>query len=118
MDGIGDENGNPPADGLATYSITVPEDGVYRLAFRVIITGGSNSFWVRIPGMATNTTNHASGWVRFNGISDGDAWHWDVVHSDDDNQQEVEFTLSAGTRTLEIARREDGTLLDAIAVLK
>ena len=118
VDGIGDENGNPPADGLATYSITVPEDGVYQLAFRVIITGGSNSFWVRIPGMATNTTNHASGWVRFNGISDGDAWHWDVVHSDDDNQQEVEFTLSAGTHTLEIARREDGTLLDAIAVLK
>ena len=68
--------------------------------------------------MATNTTNHASGWVRFNGIQAGDAWHWDVVHSDDDNQQEVEFTLSAGTHTLEIARREDGTLLDAIAVLK
>ena len=56
--------------------------------------------------------------MRFNGISDGAAWHWDVVHSDDDNQQEVEFTLSAGTHTLEIARREDGTLLDAIAVLK
>ncbi|MCH8218206.1 MAG: carbohydrate binding domain-containing protein [Planctomycetes bacterium] len=117
-DGIGDENNNPPADGVATYSFDVPEDGVYRLAIRVIITGGSNSFWFRIPGMATNTTNHASGWVRFNDISDGATWHWDEVHSSDDGNSVVEFTLSAGTHTLEIARREDGTLLDAIAVLQ
>ena len=68
--------------------------------------------------MATNTVNHSSGWVRFNGISDGDAWHWDEVHSDDDGQEVVEFTLSAVTHTLEIARREDGTLLDAIALMK
>jgi len=117
-DGIGDENGNPPADGLATYSFTVPEDGVYRLAFRVSITGGSNSFWVRIPGMATNTANHASGWVRFNEMPDEDTWHWEHVYSDDDNREVVEFTLTAGAHTLEIARREDGTLLDAIAVLQ
>ncbi|MCH8219615.1 MAG: hypothetical protein IH892_22925, partial [Planctomycetes bacterium] len=66
----------------------------------------------------TNTVNHASGWVRFNEMPDGDTWHWEHVYSDDDNQVVVEFTLSAGTHTLEIARREDGTLLDAIAVLK
>ncbi|MCH8216260.1 MAG: hypothetical protein IH892_05755 [Planctomycetes bacterium] len=118
VDGIGDENGNPPADGVATYSLTVPEDGVYRLAIRVIITGGSNSFWFRIPGMVTNTTNHASGWVRFNDIQDGATWHWDEVRSSDDGDSVVEFTLSAGTHTLEIARREDGTLLDAIAVVQ
>ena len=91
---------------------------MYRLAIRVIITGGSNSFWLRIPGMVTNTTNHASGWVRFNDIQDGDAWHWDEVGSSDDGDSVVEFTLAAGTHTLEIARREDGTLLDAIALLK
>ena len=119
-DGIGNQNGNPPADGVATYSFNVPEDGVYRLAFRVIITGGSDSFWVRIPGMVTNTTNHDSGWVRFNGIQPGDRWHWDEVQSwePDESFQVVDFTLSAGTHTLEIARREDGALLDAIAVLK
>ncbi|MCH8218438.1 MAG: hypothetical protein IH892_16895, partial [Planctomycetes bacterium] len=118
--GIGNQNGNPPADGVATYSFNVPEDGVYRLAFRVIITGGSDSFWVRIPGMVTNTTNHASGWVRFNGIQPGDRWHWDEVHSwePDESFQLVDFTLSAGTHTLEVAQREDGALLDAIAVLK
>jgi len=117
-DGIGDQNNNPPADGVATYSFDVPADGVYRLAIRVIITGGSNSFWFRIPGMATNTTNHASGWVRFNGISDGDAWHWDEVRSSDDSDSVVEFTLTAGTHTLEVARREDGALLDAITVIQ
>ncbi|MCH8218117.1 MAG: hypothetical protein IH892_15270 [Planctomycetes bacterium] len=117
-DGIGDQNNNPPADGVATYSFDVPADGVYRLAIRVIITGGSNSFWFRIPGMVTNTTNHASGWVRFNGISDGDAWHWDEVRSSDDGDSVVEFTLTAGTHTLEVARREDGALLDAITVLQ
>ena len=119
-DGIGNENSNPPADGIATYSFNVPEDGVYRLAFRVIITGGSDSFWVRISGMVTNTVNHASGWVRFNGIEPGGLWHWDEVHSwePDESFQVVDFTLSAGTHTLDIARREDGALLDAIAVLK
>ena len=95
----------------------MPEDGVYRLAFRMIIEAG-NSFWVRIPGMVTNTANHASGWVRFNDMPGGDAWHWEHVYSDDDNREVVEFTLSAGTHTLEIARREDGTLLDAIAVIR
>ena len=117
QDGIGNENNNPPADGLATYAITVPQDGVYRLAFRMIIDGG-NSFWVRIPGMVTNTANHASGWVRFNDMPGGDTWHWEHVFSDDDNEEVVEFTLSAGTHTLEIARREDGALLDAIAVIQ
>ncbi|MCH8218630.1 MAG: hypothetical protein IH892_17865 [Planctomycetes bacterium] len=118
--GIGNQNGNPPADGVATYSFDVPEDGVYRLAFRVIITGGSDSFWVRIPGMVTNTLNHASGWVRFNGIQPGDTWHWDEVHSwePDESFQVVDFTLSAGTHTLEVAQREDGALLDVIALMK
>ncbi|MCH7920760.1 MAG: hypothetical protein IIC50_22640 [Planctomycetes bacterium] len=119
-DGIGDQNGDPPANGVATYSFDVPEDGVYRLAFRVIITGGSDSFWVRIPGMVTNTLNHASGWVRFNNIDPGDTWHWDEVHSwePDESNQLVDFTLSAGTHTLEVAQREDGALLDAIALMQ
>ena len=109
-----------PPTASRTYSFDVPEDGVYRLAFRVIITGGSDSFWVRIPGMVTNTLNHASGWVRFNGIEPGDTWHWDEVHSwePDESFQLVDFTLSAGTHTLEVAQREDGALLDAIALMQ
>jgi len=115
-DGIGDENDNPPADGIATYNFTA-NGGTYKILFRVIITGGSNSFWVRIPGATDYSPGtHGSGWIRFNDISDGDEWHWDEVHSNDHSNQVVIITLPAGAHTLEIARREDGTLLDAILI--
>jgi hypothetical protein len=116
-DGIGDESTNPPATGVATYNFTA-QGGVYKIALRVIITGGSNSFWVRIPGATTYSPGtHTSGWIRFNDISDGAAWHWDEVHSSDHSNQAVSITLPAGQHTLEIARREDGTLLDAVVIM-
>jgi len=116
-DGSGDENNNPPSAGVATYSFTA-QGGVYKIALRVSISGGSNSFWVRIPG-ATNYSpgTHTSGWIRFNDISDGAAWHWDEVHSNDHGNQVVNITLPAGAHTLEIARREDGAKLDAIVIM-
>jgi hypothetical protein len=118
-DGIGDETTSPPATGVAAYNFTVL-GGVYKIALRVSIAGGSNSFWVRIPG-ATNydpgTDPLNSGWIRFNDISDGAAWHWDEVHSNDHGNQVVKITLPAGAHTLEVARREDGALLDAIVIM-
>jgi hypothetical protein len=120
-DGIGDENDTAPADGVATYSFTA-QGGVYKILIRVIITGGSNSFWLRIP-TATSQTHEdpdqpGSGWIRFNDISDGADWHWDEVHSNDHGNAVVNLTLPAGQHTLEIARREDGTLLDAVVISK
>ena len=120
-DGIGDENDNAPADGVATYNFTA-QGGTYKIEFRVIITGGSNSFWVRIPS-ATDQTHEdpdqiGSGWVRFNDISDGAEWHWDEVHSSDHGDAVTNWTLPAGVHTLEITRREDGTLLDVIVISK
>jgi hypothetical protein len=44
------------------------------------------------------------------------AWGWDDVHSNDHGNETVIWTLSAGTHTLEIAKREDGVLLDAIVI--
>jgi hypothetical protein len=115
-DGIGDETANPPATGVATYNFTA-QGGVYKISLRVIITGGSNSFWVRVPSATNyNPGTHTSGWIRFNDISDGAAWHWDDVHSSDHNNQVVSITIPAGQNTLEIARREDGALLDAILI--
>ena len=49
-------------------------------------------------------------------IDKGDTWHWDEVHSNNHDNQVVEFTLSAGEHTLEIARRDAGTLLDCILI--
>jgi hypothetical protein len=114
-DGIGDENDNPPADGIATYSFAV-DGGVYKIVFRAKPDLG-NSFWIRIPGATDyDPGTHGSGWIRFNDIEAGAEWHWDDVHSSDHSDAVVKITLPAGQHTLEVARREDGALLDAILI--
>jgi len=97
--GIGNENDNPPPDGIATYNFTVA-GGTYKILLRVIPPGDNNSFWVHIPG-ATNYSpgTHGSGWIRFNGIEAGDEWRWDEVHSDDHSQEVVIITLPTGGST-------------------
>ncbi len=110
----------PPAEGVATYIFTV-EGGIYKVLGRVItynLDTGDDSCWFRIQGATTQTTNHSSGWVRWNDIELGQGWHWDVVHSSDDGNEIVEFTMAPGTYTLEFAYREDGLLLDAIVISK
>jgi len=78
-------------------------------------SGTDDSFWLRIQGATTQTTNDPSGWGRW-GVDNGSNWHWAEVESMDDDDQTVEFTLAAGTYTLEIAYREDGTLLDRFLI--
>ena len=115
-EGSGDEDITPPVYGVATYNFTVPE-GTYKILFHVIAIGGSDSFWVRIPGAASDpeiSTN--SGWIKFNSIDKGDTWHWDEVHQNVAKNLVVKYTLSAGEHTLEIARRDDYTLLDCILI--
>ncbi len=104
--------------GIASYSLTVPEDGVYRLALRISNPDAPPSaLWVRIPNMVTNTANHSSGWIDFDKIWQR-AWQWLEVHSTTDGKQVVEFTLSAGTHTLEIAGKRAGTQFDAVALVR
>ena len=111
-----DETENPPVYGVAGYNFTVPE-GTYKVLVHVIIVGGADSFWVRIPGAACDPGTYGNtDWIKFNVIDKGDNWHWDEVHSDSHNKQVVKFTLSAGTHTLEIARRDAGALLDCILI--
>ena len=116
----GDEMDAAPADGVATYSFTVA-GGIYKILGRVIIPDG-DSFWVRIPGAINLTPGEdpdqpGTGWVRWSDPPDGDNWHWeDVFSADHDTSVATNWTLPAGTYTLEIARREDGALLDAILI--
>ena len=111
-----ESTGNPPADGLVTYTFTVA-GGTYKVAGRVITISDNDSFWVRIPGATTQTTNHSSGWVNWNGITQKDVWGWeDVFSSNDFGHPTVEFTLPAGTHTLEIRYREDESKLDALVI--
>ncbi|MFQ6036509.1 MAG: discoidin domain-containing protein, partial [Sedimentisphaerales bacterium] len=116
---LSNSNNNPPAPaGTASYTFAVA-GGVYKLQFRVNIPSGDDSFWVRIPDATTQTANHSSGWVMFNGIQPGNFWHWDDVFSDDDpGNPTVQFTMPAGTYTLEIAYREAGAMLDVIVISK
>lgn len=111
-----DETENPPVYGVASYNFTVPE-GTYKVLLHVIVIGGNDSFWVRIPDAACDPGTYGStDWIKFNVIDKGDNWHWDEVHSDSHNKEVVKFTLLAGQHTLEIARRDAGTLLDCILI--
>jgi hypothetical protein len=89
--------------------------GVYKILAR-IITAPGNSFWVRIPGATSPQVTRADGWVNTNPMDAGDTWHWDEIHNDQQDDNVVHFTLSAGQHTLEIAKREDGAKLDAVLI--
>jgi len=117
-DGSGQDTGAVQMDGIATYSFSVNQAGVYKVMMRGGDFGG-NSFWVRIPGSVINTTGNADnpGWVLFNTLTPSDAFGWSPVTDDNDGDTVVEFTLTAGQHTLEIGRREDGAFLDAIAIV-
>jgi hypothetical protein len=107
---------DPPATGIARYNITV-SSGTYVAICRTIApTGTDDSFWLRIPGAATQTNNHSSGWVRWD-LVDSTDWNWGPVSSMDDAGEIVQFTMSAGNYTLEIGYREDGALLDTILLI-
>ena len=120
-DDVGNSSDNPPPDGIATYNFTVA-GGTYKVSCRIIIPEG-DSFWVRIPGAANLTPgedpdNPGTGWVRWSDPPDSDVWYWYDVFSGDHGQAVANWTLPAGTYTLEIARREDCALLDAIVISK
>ncbi len=105
----------PPDDGLVTYTFTVA-GGTYKIAGRVISIDSSDSFWVQIPSATTQTTNHSSGWVQWNSMTHEGAWGWHDIWSNDDDSATVEFTMAAGTHTLEIRHREDESQLDALVI--
>ena len=124
---IGSRNGDgdngdtaPGAEWVATYNFTAPE-GVYKILLRVIAPNGEDdSCWVRITSATSQTHEDPdqpdTGWVRFNDIEHLNEWLWDEVHSDDHDGTVVDWTLVAGEHTLEIGKREDGMLFDAILI--
>ena len=114
-DGDGDDNSNPPGAGwVSTYNFTV-SGGVYKILARIITSPG-NSFWVRIPDATSPQITREDGWINTNPMDEGDTWHWDEIHNDQQDDNVVHFTLPAGQHTLEIAKREDGAKLDAVMI--
>ncbi|UCE50200.1 MAG: hypothetical protein JSW47_08555, partial [Phycisphaerales bacterium] len=124
---IGSEDGDgnhtttaPGTDWVAVYNFTAAADGAYKILLRGQ-ENGSDSFWVRITTATSQTLEDpdqpGTGWVQFNGMDAPSGWAWDEVHSDDDpDDAVVNWTLATGEHTLEIAKREDGVLLDAILI--
>jgi hypothetical protein len=116
-DDVGNSSSNPPfPDGTASYTFTVA-GGTYKISCRIIIPAG-DSFWFRIPGATTQTTNHSSGWVRWSDPPDSEAWYWEDVFSAEDDGETVLFTMEAGTYTLEVGYREDAAWMDTILISK
>ena len=100
--------GAVPTGGHATFPFTVTTAGDHKVWGRVIApTTSDDSFWVRVDTQP---------WVQWNNIVNGTGWHWDVVHNSAAGDAVVLFNLAAGSHTLEIAYREDGTKLDRLLV--
>jgi hypothetical protein len=124
--GTGNSTGEPASQeqGWAVYTIDIPADGDYVLAFRGLqeVSGNSDdSLWITIPGAIVNDTSlHSSGWARYNNIFDGPqgSINWDLVIDEFGSDTiPLVFTLTAGQHQLQVALREDGTGLDVIAIL-
>jgi hypothetical protein len=93
----------PPSNGRASYAFTVAAAGSYRLWGRVIApTTADDSFWVRIDG---------GNWVKWSSVALGASWHWDQVRDGDHGNAPV---VAAGSHTVQVAYREDGTQLDRL----
>jgi hypothetical protein len=118
----GDDNDTAPgAEWIATYTFDVA-GGDYKVFARGN-QADSDSFWFRITTATgqnfEDPDQPGTGWVRWNGmaIPSSPAWGWDDVHSNDHGDEAIIWTLPAGTHTLEVGKREDGTNLDAILIV-
>jgi len=124
QDGDGDDDSTPPGvEWIAVYNFDVA-GGTYKMLFRAQ-QANSDSFWVRIPSATSQNLEDqdlpGTGWVRFDAMDVPRAeWGWDEVYSEMSHGiqvfQVMNWTLPAGANTLEIAKREDGVLLDAIVI--
>ncbi|MEL6388903.1 MAG: choice-of-anchor J domain-containing protein [Bacteroidota bacterium] len=95
-------------DDRVRYTFSVDTTANYAIFGRTIApTTGDNSFWVRV---------NEGTWYRWNDIPVTSTWDWSRVHDSDNGNTPIDFALTAGTNTLDIAFREDGTRLDKLLV--
>ncbi len=89
---------SPPVDGAVTVTFTVPASGTYAVHGRTLAPSSTDdSFWVSIDGGA------AFKWEP----GTGSEWTWNKMGS---------YPLAAGTHTLKVMLREDGTKIDKVVV--
>jgi len=126
LNGSGDNSGaSPNPDATATYTFEVL-GGNYLIGLRVFGYGVSDGVWTRIAdATAVLTENGADatltdGWLDSNNWRPrGELWNWvNVVAGDNTGPADPDavYTLTPGAHTLEIANRDDGTMLDMIVI--
>ncbi|MGP1991168.1 Ig-like domain-containing protein [Zobellia laminariae] len=96
---------------LVTFNFNAAA-GTYKIYGRVLApNGNSDSFWVRVNG---------SSWVKWNLIEHSNSFIWDEVHNQpgSDVPVPVTFNLIDGSNIIDIANREEGTLLDKLYLTK
>ncbi len=94
--------------GQIAFPFSVSESGNYIVWGRIIApTPDDDSYWIRMDG---------GSWVMWNSIASGSSWHWDEVHDSNNGSVIMSYNLSAGSHTLDVGYREDGTLLDKIYI--
>jgi hypothetical protein len=98
--GRGEKDGKATDNGYATYKISVPKDGKYRLQARVFWKNTSNNSLFHAwdggePKMLGNDENY-------------DKWHWVPTES---------TALTAGEHTLVIRNRDENSVLDCMVLV-
>ena len=106
--GSGNRWNGPDAGQRLEYSFTVEQEGSYRIKGRVYAPNGNDdSFWVRVDGEPSG------------------GYLWEVLQnteylpdyvSDRGGEDPVQVCLTAGTHTVSVYLREDGTRLDTIGL--
>ena len=97
----------PSTEGVTSYSFEVESSATFRVWARVIAANdGNDSFWVKMDNGSA---------IKWNEIPLGSSWHWVLVQAEGASSPAT-FSLGAGTHTLKIAYREDGTKLDALVI--
>ena len=107
---------SPPTDDryLVRFPFTADKAGTYRVFVRTVTSGGGDdSMWIRMGG---------GKWYKWNRINfpydaaSSPIWSQAGEWTRGDFAVPVEFNLSAGSQTIEIARRESGIEIDKLAI--
>ncbi|MEM7126669.1 MAG: putative Ig domain-containing protein [Chloroflexota bacterium] len=100
---------NGPSEDRADFCFTIATGGTYRLLATILAPGGnSNSFYVAVDGQPTDgylwdTATDSAGYI-------------DDYVNQRGGPDPLEFNLSQGEHTVTIYAREDGTVLDKLAL--
>jgi Bacterial Ig-like domain/Glucose / Sorbosone dehydrogenase len=100
--------GAVPATGHATYPFTVTTAGNYKVWGRVNCpTTSDDSFWVRMD---------SGTWALWNDLNTGGSWSWNDTHDSPTGGASIQYNLTAGNHTLELAYREDGARIERLLI--